>query len=320
MALLGVLELGVLRGDVGGEVGFLEDRLGGILVGGGHVLGLDAELGGDALHQLLGLGGAGLGVGALLGDEGGVLPDRGAVLAPVEREGPAREALAGVPLALAVVEEAAGGEAVAQAADELVGEGALGGADGGGVPLVALEVVDGDEGRLAAHGQAHVAGGEGGVDLAAEGVEGGPGLLGEGLGDARVLGDAGDLHVEGEVDLGEAGDAGDRGGVAVVGGGGERDVALAGEEAGGGVEADPAGAGQVDLGPGVQVGEVVVGAGRAVERDEVGLELDQVAGDEAGGEAEVAQGLDEEPGGVAAGAGAALEGLLAGSGRRAPCG
>ena len=105
----------------------------------------------------------------------------------------------------------------------------------------------------------------------------------------------GDLHVEAEVDLGEAGDAGDRGGVAVVRGGGERDVALAGQEAGGRVEADPAGAGQVDLGPGVQVGEVVVGAGRAVERDEVGLELDQVARDEAGGEAEVAQGLHQEP-------------------------
>ena len=37
---------------------------------------------------------------------------------------------------------------------------------------------------------------------------------------------------------------------------GEGDVALAGEQAGGRVEADPAGAGQVDLAPGVQVGEV----------------------------------------------------------------
>ena len=234
----------------------------------------------------------------------------GAVAAPVEREGPARQALARVPLALAVVQEAAGGEAVAQPADQPVGEAALHRADGVGVPLLALEVVDRDEGRLAAHGQPHVAGGEAGVDLAAEGVERRPGLVGEGLGDARVLGDAGDLHVEGEVDLGEAGDAADRGGVAVVRGGGERDVALAGQEAAGRVEADPAGAGQVDLGPGVQVGEVVVGAGRAVERDEVGLELDQVAGDEAGGEAEVAQDLHEQPGGVAAGAGAALEGLL----------
>jgi hypothetical protein len=47
---------------------------------------------------------------------------------------------------------------------------------------------------------------------------------------------------------------------------GERDVALAGEQPGRGVEPDPARARQVDLGPGVQVGEVVVGAGRPVER------------------------------------------------------
>ena len=52
---------------------------------------------------------------------------------------------------------------------------------------------------------------------------------------------------------------------------GERDVALAGEQAGGRVEADPAGAGKVDLGPGMQVGEVGFGAGGgAVERLHVG--------------------------------------------------
>ena len=122
--------------------------------------------------------------------------------------------------------------------------------------------------------------------------------------------DAVDLHVEGEIDLGEAGAAGDRRGVAVMRGGGERDVAFAGEQARRGVESDPAGAGQIDLGPGVQVGEVVIGARRAVDGDEVGLELDQVAGNEACGEAEVAQDLDEKPRGVAAGALAVLEGLL----------
>ena len=42
-------------------------------------------------------------------------------------------------------------------------------------------------------------------------------------------------------------------------------VAFAGKEAGGGVEADPAGAGQEDLAPGVQVGEVDLGAARAIE-------------------------------------------------------
>ena len=77
-------------------------------------------------------------------------------------------------------------------------------------------------------------------------------------------------------------------------------MAFAGEQAGGRVEADPAGAGKIDLAPGVKVGEVVVGAGRTVEGDDIGLELDQVAGDEAGGEAEMAEHLDKQPAGVAA--------------------
>ena len=54
------------------------------------------------------------------------------------------------------MQEAAGRECVAQTADEVVGAVALGGADGVGVPFGGFEIVDGDEGRLAAHGQAHV--------------------------------------------------------------------------------------------------------------------------------------------------------------------
>ena len=61
----------------------------------------------------------------------------------------------------------------------------------------------------------------------------------------------------------------------------ERDVALAGEQARRRIEPDPAGAGQVHLGPRVQVGEVALGARRAVERLHVGDELDQIAGNEA---------------------------------------
>jgi len=60
----------------------------------------------------------------------------------------------------------------------------------------------------------------------------------------------------------------------------------------------------------MQVGEVVVGAGRSVEADEIGLELDQIARDEPRREAEVAQGLYEQPGRIPAGALAGLEGLL----------
>ncbi len=57
-------------------------------------------------------------------------------------------------------------------------------------------------------------------------------------------------------------------------------MTLAAKQAGGRIQADPAGARDVDLGPGVQVGEVGLRPERALQRIDVVLELDQVAGDE----------------------------------------
>ena len=75
-----------------------------------------------------------------------------------------------------------------------------------------------------------------------------------------------------------------------VGGAGQRDVALAGEQPRGRVETHPARSGKVDLGPGVQVGEVVLRPRRAVERGDVRLELDQVSRDEPGRQPELPRG------------------------------
>ena len=172
------------------------------------------------------------------------------------------------------MQQPAGREAVAQAADQFVGALALGRADRVGRPFRAVHVVDRDEGRLAAHGQPHVAGGEFGIDRLAQRVDLGP-LAGRvGLGDARVLVDALDRHLEAEGDARRLDQAADRRGVLGIGGGGERDMALAGQEARSRVEPDPAGAGDIDLAPGVQVGEILFRARRAVERLHVGLELD----------------------------------------------
>ena len=148
-----------------------------------------------------------------------------------------------------------------------------------------------------------------------------PGFVGERRGDARRLADARRPHVEAELDLGAARPR--RRSARPSDNAAWRraaDVAFAAEQARGRVEADPAGAGQIDLGPGVQIGEIVVRALRPVERIDVGPELDQIAGDEARGEAEMAQDLHQQPGGVAAGAGAAAPASPPASGRRAPCG
>ena len=81
---------------------------------------------------------------------------------------------------------------------------------------------------------------------------------------------------------------------------GERNVAFAAEQTRCRVEADPAGAGQIHFRPGVQIGEVDVGAGGAVERFDVGPQLNQITGDKARRQADMAQDLNEEPCRVAA--------------------
>src|SRR5208283_5925339 len=103
-------------------------------------------------------------------------PDGLAVVSPIEPEGPARQALARIPFALAVMQQAGGRVTIAQTANERVGVIALRRSDGRSVPLVRLEVVDRDEGRLAAHGEAHVLLIEVGIHRFAEPIEPRPGL------------------------------------------------------------------------------------------------------------------------------------------------
>ena len=139
-----------------------------------------------------------------------------------------------------------------------------------------------------------------------------PLLFGVRPGDARSFANAPDGHFVAEFGFAEFERAGDGGGAAGVGRAGEGDVPFAGEHAGGGVKADPARARKVDLGPGVEIGEVGCGTGGSVERFDVRGELNEIAGDEAGGEAEMAQDLDQEPGGIAAGTGGLSESVFAG--------
>ena len=77
-------------------------------------------------------------------------------------------------------------------------------------------------------------------------------------------------------------------------------VPFAAEQAGGGIKPDPAGAGQIDFGPCVQIGEVAVRALGAFQRIDVGGELHEIAGDETGGQPKTAQHLHHQPCAVAA--------------------
>jgi len=61
---------------------------------------------------------------------------------------------------------------------------------------------------------------------------------------------------------------------------------------------------------GVQVGEIVIRAGRAVDGDEIRLELDQIARNKTRGETQMPEDLNQQPAGVAARALSGLEGFL----------
>ena len=69
------------------------------------------------------------------------------------------------------MQQAARRKARPQFSDEIVGKAALGRTDRGDIPFRRFQIVDGDEGRLPAHRQPHVAGFQVGIDLLAELVE-----------------------------------------------------------------------------------------------------------------------------------------------------
>ena len=70
-------------------------------------------------------------------------------------------------------------------------------------------------------------------------------------------------------------------------------MAFTGQQPGCRVQPDPTGAWQVDLAPRMQVGEVDLGTTGAVERLDVGRELDQVTRHKTGCQAAVAQQLHQ---------------------------
>ena len=191
------------------------------------------------------------------------------------------------------------------------GTRALGRSERGGVPFVGLAVDDRHERRLAAHGQADVARGEVGVDRAPARENLLPFFVGVRLGDARRFDDPLHRHLVRELDLARFHAAGDGRGGRWFGRARQRDVPFAREQPRGRVEADPAGARQIHLAPGVEIREVVARPSRrARQRLDIGHQLDQIAGNEARGEPQMAENLHQQPRAVAAGAGSQLERLL----------
>ena len=276
-AFHGVLQATIEDVDVFGQGALLPQVVEAVLVACDAVSGCDAE---DARQRLdKTVGSAGVGVAPVRGrrQQSGVLPDGPAIVPPQAGERPAWQGFPRVPLSLTVVQHAAGSKAVPETSQQHFGPLALVGAQGRGIPLCTVHVVDGHEGRLPAHGEAHVPCLEFAVHFLAQGEYVRPLLVGVGEGHAGILVDPRDLVGEVKGHLCLAGGAGYRGSAHRVGGARQGDVTLAGEQPRSGVEADPSGAGHEHLGPGVEVGEILLGTRRAVEGFDVGRQLYQVA-------------------------------------------
>ncbi len=90
----------------------------------------------------------------------------------------------------------------------------------------------------------------------------------------------------------------------------ERDMPFAREQPGGGVHPDPAGAGHIGLGPGVEIDHVLRNPLGPFDRHDIGGELDRIARDEPRRETELAQELHHQPRRIAARSGADAQRLL----------
>src|SRR6185312_11236556 len=120
-----ILQLVLFRRDIERELLFDEREIAGIFIGGNAAVGRQTELRAQRAHQLLGVHDGGFRRLGLAVDEVRIAPQWLLVAAPIKRERPPRQLLAGVPLALAEVQQAAGGEALLQAADQILRVGTL---------------------------------------------------------------------------------------------------------------------------------------------------------------------------------------------------
>ena len=140
-------------------------------------------------------------------EQGRVVPHRLAVDAPENIQGPARQGLAGIPFALAVMQHGARGKMVFQALHELPRQFTLLVPVRQGIPFGPVHVVDGDKGGLPALGQAHILPLQVGVHLLPETVNFLPVRFTVRLGDARVFMNARDRHLVRKANFGLIGKA-----------------------------------------------------------------------------------------------------------------
>ena len=157
------------------------------------------------------------------------------------------------------------GKSFRQSAKENSSQLPFGGTQSGGIPFGFIAVIDGDEGRLTPHRERMRTDGQVAIDVFAQLIDIDPLFVGVGLGHARVFVNPCDRHFKAEFHFTRIDTTGDGRGRLRVRSRGQRNMAFAGEQSRGWVEAHPTGAGQENFGPGMQVRKVRLGTRWAVE-------------------------------------------------------
>ena len=213
-----------------------------------------------------------------------IVPDGLLVLAPEAVIGPTRQRLTGVPFALTIMQQPSRSKSFTQAQHQIVGEFALVFAIGMGIPLVTFHIIDRDKGRFPSHGQSHIAGHQIFFHLFPQGVDQLPLIITVGFGHARIFMQAMDSIAVFKGDVTGAGRTGQGRRTCRMGGTGQGDMPLAGQQPGGGIKTDPAGTRDINLGPGMEVGKVSFRSRRSIKGFFISAQLHQITTDKARGQ------------------------------------
>ncbi len=164
-----------------------------------------------------------------IGEHFSILPNRLSVGPPEAGQRPTRQRFSRIPFALSVVDQAIAGESQVEPFEQIGGQPFFVGADGCGLPLFPIHVVNRDESWFAAHGQPHVTDVQQLIDSMSYRFDGFPLFRGVGFGDAGIFVNPGDRHLVAEFDFAFTDRTGDGCSRIGFGGAGDRDVAFTGQ-------------------------------------------------------------------------------------------
>ena len=182
-----IFQIGFKRININRQLILGQDIVKGIFIGGLHIVGLESQPLPNFGQQALGIGDGMAIVFADVGQQLLVAPERNPISTPEGGEFPAGQLFAGIPFALAVVENPAFAKGIVQATHQAIRQLALVGAISRSVPFGRLHIINRDKSRFPAHGQPHITGQQISVYLVAQGDQCFPLFGGVRLGDTRIF-------------------------------------------------------------------------------------------------------------------------------------